>query len=169
MDSINSLATGGLGDIVSFVGSFLVLLVLAGALFLFALRAGRATFASLVLSLYAGFGLYTIFPYKGMLGADGTSLGATAAGLLLFAVLTFVPYMLLRRVATGGHTRIAPVTLAVLSLVTAGFILALGYHVLNLEAVLPLSASLKAIVAPDSYLFWWFAAPLAGIFFATRP
>ena len=168
MDSINSFATGGLGDIVSFIGSFLVLLVIAVALFLFALRAGRATFASLILALYAGFGLYTIFPYKDLLGAGGTPLVATASGLLIFGILTFVPYMLLRRVITGGHTRIDPITLVVLSLVTAGFILALAYNFFNLESVLPLSGSLKALVEPDSYLFWWFAAPLAGIFFATR-
>lgn len=168
MDSLNSLATGGFGDIMSFVSNFLVLLVLAVVLFLLAMRAGRAMFISLVLALYAGFGLYTVFPYAKTLTAGDTATMATASGLLIFGLLTFFPYILIRRVATSGLMHINPIIMFLLSLVTAGFILALGYHLFNLESILPLSASLKAIITPDKYFFWWFAAPLAGLFLASR-
>ena len=66
MDALNALATGGFSDIVAFIGNFLVLLLLAAALFFFALRAGRALLVSLILALYVGFALFTVFPYKEM-------------------------------------------------------------------------------------------------------
>ncbi len=168
MDSINSLATGGLGDIVSFVSNFIVLLVLAAILFFHSVRSGRATFISLVLALYAGFGLYSLFPYKAAFLNGAAGVTATATGLLIFGVLTFFPYILLRRIATSGLMHINPVIMFLLSLVTAGFILALGYHLFDLSSIIPLSAKLAAILTPDKYLFWWCVAPLAGIFLASR-
>lgn len=168
MDALNQLATGGLADIVSFVGNFLVLLIIAAVLFFFALRVGRAMLISLVLALYVGFALFTVFPYKEMVLVGDTPLVRAVAGIALFAVLTLFPYILLRRVSTSGSLHINPIALAVLALVTGGFVLVLGYHVLNISAVIPLTPSLDALFAPDKYFFWWFLAPLVGVFITTR-
>lgn len=168
MDALNAFATGGFADIIAFIGNFLVLLLLAAALFFFALRAGRALLVSLILALYVGFALFTVFPYKELFLVGDTPLVRAVAGIALFAVFTFIPYVLLRRVSTSGSLQMNPLALGVLALATGGFVLALGYHVLNIAAIIPLTPSLDALFAPDQYFFWWFVAPLAGIFVATR-
>ncbi len=168
MDALNSFATGGFADIVSFIGNFLVLLIIAGILFFFALRAGRSMLISFILSLYIGFALFTVFPFKEQFLMGDTPLVRAVCGIVIFAIFTIFPYMLLRRVSTSGSMRINPVTLGVLAFITGGFVLALGYHVLNIAAVIPLTPSLDALFAPDKFFFWWFVAPLAGIFVAAR-
>lgn len=168
MDALNQFATGGFGDIVAFFGNFLVLLVLAVLLFFFALRAGRAMLISLILALYVGFALFSVFPFKEMFLVGDTPLVRAVAGIALFAVFTFFPYVLLRRVSTSGTIHINPLVLALLTLVTGGFVLALGYHVLNIAAVIPLTPSLDALFAPDKYFFWWVLAPLVGIYATAR-
>ncbi|MBU2158781.1 hypothetical protein KKD81_00090 [Patescibacteria group bacterium] len=167
MDSVNLAATGGFAEIISFVGNFLVLLIVAGAFFFFALRAGRAAFITLVMSLYAGFALFTLFPYTKLLSGD-SAMTVFVANSIVFGVLTFFPYVLLRRVSTSGNIHIPGLFLAGLSFLAAGLLLAIGYHVLSLSAAIPLTPSLSALFAPDSYFFWWFAAPLVGIFLTAR-
>jgi hypothetical protein len=168
MDALNTFATGGLGDAIGFVGNFLVLLVIAALLFLFALRAGRSLLISFILSLYVGYALFTVFPYKDMIITGDTPLVRAVCGIALFAAFSFFPYLLLRRVSSAGTMRINPLMLAALTLVTGGFILALGYHVLNIAAVIPLTPSLDALFAPEKYFFWWFLAPLAGVYLTAR-
>lgn len=168
MDALNALMTGGFADIVGFFGNFLVLLILAALLFFFALRAGRAMLISLILALYVGFALFSVFPYKELFLIGDTPLVRAVAGIALFAVFTFFPYVLLRRVSTSGSIHINPLVLALLTLVTGGFVLALGYHVLNIAAVIPLTPSLDALFAPDKYFFWWFLAPLIGVYATAR-
>lgn len=168
MDSLNAFATGGFGEIVGFFGNFLVLLVIAALLFFFALRAGRSLLISLILALYVGFALFTAFPYKEMFIIGDTPLVRAVAGIALFAVFTFFPYILLRRIASTARMQINPLTLSILALVTGGFVLALGYHVLNIAAVIPLTPSLDALFAPDKYFFWWFLAPLVGTYVTAR-
>ncbi len=168
MDSLNQFATGGFADIIAFVGNFLVLLIIAAVLFFFALRVGRAMLISFILALYIGFALFTVFPYKDLLIIGDTPLMRAVSGMLLFAVFTFAPYVILRRVSTSSSMRINPFTLSLLALVTGGFVLALGYHVLNIAALIPLTPSLDALFAPDKYFFWWFVAPLVGIFVTAR-
>lgn len=167
MDTVNTLATGGFSDIIGFVGNFLALLIVAGVLFLFALKAGRAAFITLVMALYAGFALFTVFPYKDMLAGDSAT-AAFVANTLIFGALTFFPYVLLRRISTTGSMHINPVLLFGLALLSGGFILALGYHILGLSAAIPLTPTLNALFAPDKYFFWWFIAPLVGIFLTAR-
>lgn len=168
MDALNSFATGGFADIITFSGNFLVLLVIAALVFFFALRAGRALLVSFILSLYVGFALFTVFPYKEMIISGDTPLVRAVASIALFAAFTFFPYILLRRVSSSGNMRINPVMLGVLAVVTGGFVLALGYHILNIGALVPLTPSLDALFAPDKYFFWWFLAPLAGVYLTAR-
>lgn len=167
MDALNTFATGGFADIINFVGNFLALLIVTGALFLFALKVGRAAFIALVMALYAGVALFTVFPYKDMLSGDSAT-ATFVANAIIFGVLTFFPYVLLRRISTTGSMHINPVLLCGLALLAAGFVLAVGYHLLGLSAALPLTPSLSALFGPDKYFFWWFVAPLVGIFLVGR-
>ena len=167
MDSVNLAATGGFAEIVTFVGNFLVLLIVAGVFFFFALKVGRAAFITLIMSLYAGFALFTVFPYTKLLVGDAP-MTVFVANAIVFGVLTFFPYVLLRRISTSGSIHINPLLLAGLAFLAAGLVLAIGYHVLGLSAAIPLTPSLTALFAPDSYFFWWFAAPLVGIFLTAR-
>lgn len=168
MDALNALATDGFTDIVGFIGNFFVLILIAVLLFVFALRAGRSLLISLILSLYVGFALFTAFPYTDTFIVGDTALMRAVSGIVLFAIFTIAPFVLLRRVSTSGSVFIQPIPLAVLTFVTGGFILAIGYHVLNIAAVIPLTPSLDALFAPDRFFFWWFIAPLVGIFITTR-
>jgi len=168
MDILDPIMTGGLADIFAFVGNFLVLLILAGILFFFALRAGRAMLVSFILALYVGYAFFTVFPYKELFIIGDTALARSVAGVLLFGVFTFFPYMLLRRVSTNGSMRIHALTLGLLALVAGGFVLAIGYQVLDIASLVPLTPSLNALFAPDQYFFWWFLAPLIGIFLVAR-
>ena len=168
MDFLNSLSAGGLTDVVGFVTNFLVLIIVAALLFFFALRAGRALLISLILALYIGFALFSVFPYKELVIIGDTPLVRAVCSIALFAVFTFFPYMLLRRVSSTGMMRINPFMLALLALVTGGFVLALGYHVLNIASVIPLTPALDALFAPDKYFFWWFVAPLIGTYITSR-
>jgi len=168
MDFLDQFMTGGMADILAFGGNFLILIILTAALFFFALRAGRAMLVSFILALYVAYALFAVFPYKELFIVGDTPLVRSVAGILLFGVFTFFPYMLLRRVSTSGSMHIHPLMLALLALVTGGFVLALGYHVLDIAALVPLTPSLDALFAPDTYFFWWFAAPLVGIFLTAR-
>lgn len=168
MDALNALATDGFTDIVGFIGNFFVLILIAAVLFVFALRAGRSLLISLILALYVGFALFTIFPFTDSFIVGDTALMRAVSGMVLFAIFTIVPFILLRRVATSGAVFIHPLSLAVLTLATGGFILAIGYHVLNIAALIPLTPSLDALFGPDKFFFWWFIAPLVGIFITTR-
>lgn len=168
MESLDAFAGGGVAEVLAFVGNFLLLLVLAVALFFLALRAGRAILVSLILALYAGYALFSAFPYKEQLALGDTPFLNALSGLVLFGLFTLFPYLLLRRVSSSGNLRINPVALAALAFATGGFVLALGYQVLDIASLVPLTPALDALFAPDKYFFWWFVAPLAGVYFTTR-
>lgn len=169
MDVINSFATGGIAEIGAFVGNFLALIVIGVVLYLFALRSGRPAFVSLVLSLYAGYALYAVFPYKeAFLGEGQSDLTKAVAALIVFGVFTFVPFMLMSRVMTSGLARIHPLALALLAFLAAGLVLAIGYEVLHVGAILPLTPPLAALFSFDTFFFWWFVAPLVGLFVLSR-
>lgn len=152
----------------TFFGNFLILLILAVALFFFALRAGRSLLISLILALYVGFALFTVFPFTDSFIVGETSLANAVSRVVLFGVLTAIPFILLRRASGSTPIFIHPIGVAVLALASGGFILALGYHVLNIAAIVPLTPALDALFAPDKYFFWWFIAPLVGIFVTTK-
>ena len=162
-------ATSGVADAWGLFGNSLAFIILAGVLFLFALRAGRGAFLSLVVALYAGYGLYAAFPYTDEALAFGSTPLLTfgiSVGLYLVAVL--IPYLLLRRVAVSDFVSIGFVGLLILSVVTAGFLFALAHFVFDVGSVYSFSASIESLFAPAEYFFWWFIAPLVGLLFLAR-
>jgi hypothetical protein len=58
----------------------------------------------------------------------------------------------------------------VISILTAGFMLALAHHALSLSSLYDYPTQLASIFDPAYLFFWWFIAPLAGfLFFARKP
>ncbi len=169
MDSITQVATHSAITAWAFVGNFLALLVLTIVLFLFALKSGRAAFIALVVSLYAGFALYSVFPYtEALTKGAGSPAAHSVISILIFGACSVVVYIVVRRIATSGFMHIHPIMLVILSFITAGFLLALGYHFFAIGKVLPLSATLDTYFAPSKYFFYWFIAPLVALFLFAR-
>jgi len=167
MDQITALATSSATSVWALIGNFIALLVLTVVFFVFALRAGRPAFISLVLSFYIGFGLFLVFPWKDQL-MTGDGMTKAVAGLIIFAVLSILPYLILRRVNTMGHMHIQNIPLFILSFLAGGALLAISYHFLSLATILPATPPLLTYVVPTQYLFYWLIAPLAGFFFFAR-
>ncbi len=167
MDQVTALAQTGTTGILPIVMNFIALIVLTIVLFAFAMRAGRPAFISLVLSFYVGFGLFMVFPWKAqMMTGDGMT--KAVAGLLIYLALCALPFLILRRVNTLGLARIHPLPLFLLSALSAGALLAIGYHFLSLATILPATPPIAMYVVPDKYFFYWLVAPLVGFFAFSR-
>src|SRR3989338_4326963 len=138
------IATSGVADVWGLFGNSLAFVILAGTLFLFALRVGRAAFLSLVIALYAGYGLYAAFPYLDeALALGGTPLIKFAISVGSYLIAVLIPYLLLRRVAFSDFVSIGFVGLLILSLITTGFLFALAYFVFGVGSVYSFSASIE--------------------------
>lgn len=162
MDQVTALANTSAGGIVPIVMNFIALIVLSLALFTFAMKAGRAAFISLLLSLYVGLALFTIFPWKdALMQGDGTT--KAVAGILIFIALSAAPFLILRRVNTMGLMHISPVPLFLVCVLAAGGVLAFAYHFLALSAILPATQAISAYILPDQFLFYWLIAPLIAL------
>lgn len=167
MDQVTALANSGASGVVPIIMNFIALIVLTVVLFVFALRAGRPAFTSLILSFYIGFSLYVVFPWKAqfMIG-DGMTKAVVA--ILLYVILSAIPFFVLRRVNTTGLKSIKPFPLLVLSGLSAGALLSVSYHFLNLAKILPATPPVAAYVVPEQYLFYWLMAPLIAFFVLIR-
>lgn len=143
----------------AFGHDFLAFIVLAGLALLFSFYFGRDRFAPLIAGLYAALALYTAFPYSGMLSGPYMKIGLyivlTIIGFLAFYGLSFF----LARSTSEIFSQI------VLSILVAGFVLAISIHVLPVQDVYHFTPATAALFASNQSFFWWLAAPLVGLFF----
>lgn len=167
MNQLASLAESGTSGVLPILMNFLALIVLTVVLFTFALRAGRPAFVSLILSLYVGFGLFMVFPWKAQI-ISGDGMTKAVASLLIFIGLSILPFLILRRVNTLGMARIHPLPLFGLSVLSSGALLAVSYHFMELSKILPATPPIAAYVVPEQYLFYWLVAPLVAFFIFAR-
>lgn len=162
---VEQFATVGLSNAWLWAGNFLVLVILTVALLMFAMRGGRSALISLILALYGGYAIYIVFPYtEAVVSAGGTQLIQAGLSIILFAAATFGPFVLIRRITSGGFGSLSFVPNLLLSFLTASFLLALGYHVFDISNIYSFPAPLDNLFAPRGYFFWWFIAPLFGLF-----
>ncbi len=140
------------------IGNVFVFLLIVGALVVFSMRVGKAALLALILSLYIGYAVYSVFPFAELAG------GTPIANVVIFLTMTVVAYLLVRRVGTSGAggTRIVP--LIILCALTGGFVMALGYTTFDIDTVYSFPKTLDLLFAPKEYFFWWFVAPLAAVF-----
>ncbi len=167
LTQINSVATNAALSVWNIIGDFVVVLALVAVLFLFAYYVGRGAFVTAVISLYAGFALYTQFPFMSMLGsASGATLLMEKLGI--YAGLSLLVYLVVRRVIVSEFLYINVVALIVLCVIVAAFLLALAFTIFDVPAIYKFTPPIVALFSQKQYFFWWFVAPLAGLFFISR-
>lgn len=150
----------------SITSDFLSIIILAGALFIFARYIGRGPFVALIVSLYSGLALYTIFPFMHYL-PSAPARTALISDVALFIGLSAIAYTILRRVVVSDFISLGTISLVILSLLGAGFLFALAYQVFPVRAVHSFTPAINALFAPKTYFFWWISAPLIGLFALT--
>jgi len=164
---IQTLATHTTASITSVTSDLLVVIVLAGALFVFARYIGRGPFVALLISLYVGLALYVIFPFMSYL-PSAPAFTALISDVALFSILSAIAYFILRRIVVSDFISVGTIGLVILSLLGAGFILALAYQVFPVRAVHIFTPAVDALFAVKNYFFWWIAGPIIGLFFFAR-
>jgi len=143
----------------AFGHDFLPFIVLAGLTFLFSLYFGRDRFAPLIASLYAALALYTAFPY-------GSSLTGPYMRIGLYIILALIGFLAFYGLSFFIARSTAEVfSQIVLSILVAGFVLAISIHVLPVQDIYHFTDATKALFSSDQAYFWWLAAPLVGLFF----
>ncbi|MEA2702029.1 MAG: hypothetical protein QOE22_738 [Candidatus Parcubacteria bacterium] len=166
VNSVSGLATSSLSSAWLLVGNFLILLVLTLIMIGFSYKAGKGGLISLLVSFYAGYALYIVFPYtEDILAAGGSSLVKAVISVVLYAAMTFVPFHFIQRLTSGGFGVLSFVPRFVLSFLAAAFLLTLAYHVFHVSNIYTFPSPIDSLFAPDEYFFWWFIAPLVGLLF----
>jgi hypothetical protein len=144
--------------------NFLVLLALTIGMIIFSYRS-RGGIISLVIALYVGYALYIVFPYTTTaLSFGGTILIKALISIILFIIATIIPYIFIERLTHGGFGVLSFVPRFVLSFLAAAFLIAIAYHVFDVNHLYTFPKPLDQLFAPDEYFFWWYIAPLVGLF-----
>lgn len=167
LDGVNELATNTAMGVWNLAGDFAIVLVLVAILFLFAWYIGRGPFVGVLLALYTAYAVYTIFPFMEYLPTT-PALTAFLAHVGLYVGFTLAFYIVLRRVIVSDFLYIGIFGLLVLSLLGAGFLLALAYQVFDVTQIYTFSPTIDTLFAAKEYFFWWFIAPALGLFFLAR-
>lgn len=142
---------------------FLAILVVAALVGAFALYFGRDRLTPLIAALYAAIPLYSAFPFTlSLLDNPYMKIGL----YFVFALIGFVTLSGLSYFMASDSIGFLRVT--VLSILTAGLLIAIGVHVLPVEKVYSFTPSVRTLFASNQAFFWWLAAPLIGLFFFGR-
>lgn len=164
---VNELATTYAFTAWNGVSDFLIVIILFSILFLFAWYVGRATLVSILMAFYGAFAIYKVFPYMSYL-PTAPAMTTLLAQLALYAGLTLLFYIILRRVVVSDFLYIGIFGTIILSLLGATFLIALAYHVFPVSDVYNFTPALDLLFAAKQYFFWWFVAPAIGLFFLAR-
>lgn len=165
-NSISGIATNGAHSAWLLVGNFLVLLVLTVIMIGFSYKAGRGGIISLLMSFYAGYAIYMVFPYtKDIVSSGGSPIVKAIISVALYAAATFIPFHFIQRLTSGGFGVLSFVPRFALSFLSAAFLLTLAYHVFHVQNIYTFPNPIDSLFAPDEYFFWWFIAPLIGLLF----
>ena len=169
IDSVSGLATSGITSVWLLVGNFLVLLVLTVLMIGFSYKAGKGGLISLTVAFYAGYAIYMIFPYtEDILDAGGSTAVKVVISIALYAAATFIPFHFIQRITSGGFGVLSFVPRFVLSFLAAAFLLTLAYHVFHVSNIYTFPNPIDKLFAPNEYFFWWFIAPLVGLWFLVK-
>lgn len=174
MDSLPLAEVSGLAETITsnawlWTGNFLALIILTVIFLFYAMKGGRSGLISFILALYAGYAIYVVFPYtEFIVNMGGTAPVKAILSVLVFAAATLLPFIVIRRLTGGGFGSLSFVPNLILAFLASGFLLVLGYHVFDISNIYSFSDPLKQLFAPEGYFFWWFIAPLAGLFILAR-
>ena len=123
---------------------------------------------AITLSLYLGYAIYTVFPYKDFVlnmggGADASR---TVLSILLFVVAVVLSHFVIKKVIGRSGPSAFP-SKALQFVLAVGFILAIGYESFAITRLYEFPGIVNIIFNP-TYFFYWFIAPLVGLFFFHR-
>ncbi len=119
----------------------------------------------LVLSLYIGYALYIVFPFKNaLLAMGGTDAMRTIIAIVLYVVAVGFSHYLLRSLGMHARGR-SGLPAVVLGVLVVAFLLALCYQLFNITQLIILPPLVVEVFGPSMYFFWWFIAPIVGLFF----
>ena len=147
----------------AFFGDFVSFIVIFFAVLFFALYFGRDRIAPLIAALYAALALYVAFPYMAPLGGNPYLEIGVYVIMAVLGFMTFSGLSYFMAAHSGGIF-----SEVVISILVAGFILAISLHTLPVKDVYTFSAATQALFASPQAFFWWLVAPLAGLFFLGR-
>ena len=164
---VNELATNYAFTAWNSASDFLIIIILFSILFLFAWYIGRATLVSVLLPFSAAYSIYITFPYASLL-PTAPAMTALLSQMALYAGLTLVFYIILRRVVVSDFLYVGLFGTIILSFLGATFLIALAYHVFPVADVYNFTPAIDLLFAAKQYFFWWFAAPAIGLFFLAR-
>ncbi len=151
------------------VSNFLALIILLVIVYVFAMREGGAGVISLNISLYTGYAIYSVFPYRDAIIAIGaTPLIQAVLAIVIFLLLSIVPFMITMRLTAPSFGQLSFFQGILLSLGAAVFLMALAYHVFEISNIYTFSDPLNQLFAPEGFFFYWFIAPLLGLYFFAR-
>jgi hypothetical protein len=166
---VGSIATETAGTAWIWAGNFVALIILTALLLVFAMRGGRSGLISLMISFYVGYAIYMLFPFAEIVvGAGGTPLIKAILSVGMFILATLVPFLVIRRITGGGFGSLSFFQNLLLSLLTSAFLIALGYHVFDIHQIYTFPAPMDQLFAPEGFFFYWFIAPLLGLFIFAR-
>lgn len=146
---------------------FLIVLVLLAVLFLFAQFVGHGPFVALLISFYAAYALYAVFPYISSLPST-PALTAFLAHIGVYAAFVLVFFLVLRRVIVSDFLYIGTFGLVALSFLGAAFLVALASHIFLISSFYQFTPAVAALFEPNQYFFWWFSAPAIGLLLFAR-
>lgn len=164
---VNTIATQYSLTVWNGMSDFLIILVLVAVFFLYAFYIGRGQLVSVLLAFYCAYALYLVFPYMSLL-PTAPAMTALLAQAGLYLGLSFLFFIILRRVVVSDFLYIGIFGLIALSFLGAAFLIALAYHVFPIASIYTFTPAMDILFAPDVYFFWWFSAPAIGLFFLAR-
>ncbi len=166
---ISNLATSATASAWIWGGNFLILIVLTVIILFFAMHQGASGLISLNLAVYAAYALYTVFPYReSIIQIGATPLVQAILSIGLYMILMALPFMISLRLTAPSFGQLSIFQNLLLSFVAAGFMLALAYHVFGISNIYAFSDPLNSLFAPKGYFFYWFIAPILGLYFLAR-
>ena len=164
---VNTLATNTALTVWNSASDFLIIIVLVTVFFLYAWYIGRGQLVSILLAFYCAYALYAMFPYLSYL-PSAPAMTALLAHVGLYLGLSFIFFIILRRVVVSDFLYIGVFGLVALSFLAAAFLVALAYYVFPVADVYNFTPAIDLLFAPKEYFFWWFIAPAVGLFFLAR-
>ena len=163
---VSTLTTHTAFSVWAMAGDYLIILFLLIALFLFAWYVGRGSFVALLLSSYAAYAVYVVFPYMSFLPTTPPLTAFLAhAGLYVGFVLLF--FIILRRVIASDFLSIGNFGLIILAFLGTVFLIALASNVFLISSVYQFTPAIVSLF-PSKYFFWCFSAPAIGLLFLAR-
>ena len=149
------------------MSDFLIVIVMVLVFVLFARGVGRGPFVAVLLAFYCSYALYVAFPYMSYL-PTAPALTAVLSRVGLYLGLTLVFYIILRRVVVSDFLYIGTIGLIILASLGTGFLIAMACSpIFEVTSIYTFTPAITALF-PAKYFFWWFIAPVVGLFFLAR-